>query len=101
VLLGQLRAAMEKALRRFTENEATQKQLDLWVKNKIATLVEQHHGEIGAMVARNLERLDDDELVRQIEEKVGDDLQYIRLNGAIVGGLVGACIFLFKYYLLP
>ncbi|MFA6232824.1 MAG: DUF445 domain-containing protein [Bacteroidota bacterium] len=101
LLLQQLRAAMEKALKRFTENESSQQQLDLWVKDKIATLVEQHHGEIGAMVARNLDRLDDKELVRQIEEKVGDDLQYIRLNGAIVGGLVGVCIFLLKYYVFP
>ncbi|MFZ1731348.1 MAG: DUF445 domain-containing protein [Bacteroidota bacterium] len=101
VLLQQLRAAMEKALQRFENNEASQQQLDHWVKEKIATLVEQHHGEIGAMVARNLDRLDDDELVRQIEEKVGDDLQYIRLNGAIVGGLVGTLIFLLKYYVFP
>jgi uncharacterized membrane-anchored protein YjiN (DUF445 family) len=28
-------------------------------------------------------------LVEQIEEKVGSDLQYIRLNGAVVGGIVG------------
>jgi uncharacterized membrane-anchored protein YjiN (DUF445 family) len=48
------------------------------------------------MVQRNLEKLDDEQLVRQIEEKAGDDLQFIRVNGAIVGGLVGAAIYLLK-----
>ncbi|MBE0644442.1 MAG: DUF445 domain-containing protein [Bacteroidetes bacterium] len=101
VIMQQLRAAMEKALQGFATNEESQRQLDHWVKEKIATIVEQHHGEIGDMVKHNLEKLDDEELVRQIEEKVGDDLQFIRLNGAIVGGLVGTGIFLLKYFVFP
>lgn len=40
----------------------------------------------------SLDKLSNLDLVAQIEDKVGDDLQYIRLNGAIVGGLVGAII---------
>jgi len=42
------------------------------------------------MVRGSLGKLRDIELVDQIEAKVGPDLQYIRLNGAIVGALVGA-----------
>jgi len=30
--------------------------------------------------------------VAQIEERVGADLQFIRLNGAVVGGLVGVVL---------
>ncbi len=100
IIMHQLQGAIEKALRRFAENENAQQQLDRWLKEKIATIVEVHHGEIGDMVKSNLEKLDDTQLVRQIEEKVGDDLQFIRLNGAIVGGLVGMTIFLFKYFIL-
>ncbi|MDX9760351.1 MAG: DUF445 domain-containing protein [Bacteroidota bacterium] len=100
VLLQQLRGAMEKALARFAADAEAQRGLDQWSKEKIASLVDRYHGEIGAMVSRNLDRLDDDQLVRQIEEKAGDDLQFIRVNGAIVGGLVGAGIFLVKHFLL-
>ena len=100
MLLLQLRGAMENALARFAEDEEAQRNLDRWSKEKIASLVDRYHGEIGAMVSRNLDRLDDDQLVRQIEEKAGADLQYIRVNGAIVGGLVGAAIFLLKYFFL-
>jgi uncharacterized membrane-anchored protein YjiN (DUF445 family) len=101
VLLQQLRGAMEKALMRFATDEDAQHRLDQWIKEKIATLVDRYHGEIGAMVSRNLDKLDDDQLVRQIEEKAGGDLQYIRVNGAIVGGLVGAAMFLLKQFIFP
>ncbi|MBR9977838.1 MAG: DUF445 domain-containing protein [Bacteroidetes bacterium] len=101
LVMQQLRTSLERGLQKFMENKAAQESLDHWLKEKIAALVEQHHGEIGAMVQRNLEKLDDKQMVRQIEEKVGGDLQYIRVNGAIVGGLVGACIFLLKYYVFP
>lgn len=100
VLVLQLRIALESSLRRFARDAEQQQRLDRWIKEKVATLVERHHGEIGNLVQYNLEKLDDKQLVRQVEEKVGDDLQYIRLNGAIVGGLVGAGIYLAKYFFL-
>lgn len=43
-----------------------------------------------------LVKLSDDDLVAQIEEKVGADLQYIRLNEAVVGSMVGMDLALIK-----
>jgi len=43
-------------------------------------------------VRENLEALETDTLVRQIEDRVGADLQFIRLNGAVVGGLIGVLL---------
>jgi len=40
----------------------------------------------GEMMQSSLDKLSSLDLVAQIEDKVGDDPQYIRLNGAIVGG---------------
>jgi uncharacterized membrane-anchored protein YjiN (DUF445 family) len=59
-------------------------------------LMEKRHEMIGQMVRGSLEKLSDLDLVGQIEEKVGQDLQYIRLNGAIVGGLAGAVLAIMK-----
>jgi uncharacterized membrane-anchored protein YjiN (DUF445 family) len=72
---------LDQALETFVQNNAAQQSLDVWIKERIAWAVDQYHGQIGAMVQRNLDRLDNDTLVRQIEEKVGPDLQFIRLNG--------------------
>jgi uncharacterized membrane-anchored protein YjiN (DUF445 family) len=66
--------------------------LDAWVRTVVTDLVASHHGEIGRMVASSIERLSDEDLVREVETKVGDDLQMIRVNGAVVGGLVGAAL---------
>ena len=40
-------------------------------------------------VREHLDALDTATLIAQIEARVGTDLQFIRLNGALVGGLVG------------
>jgi uncharacterized membrane-anchored protein YjiN (DUF445 family) len=40
-------------------------------------------------LATLLKSTDEREFVRRIEDAVGNDLQYIRLNGAVVGGCVG------------
>jgi uncharacterized membrane-anchored protein YjiN (DUF445 family) len=65
---------------------------DRWVRDTANDLVERHHAEIGRTVRENLDALDDDTLVAQIEGKVGNDLQFIRLNGALVGGLIGVVL---------
>jgi uncharacterized membrane-anchored protein YjiN (DUF445 family) len=57
---------------------------------------EKFHSEIGNMVRSSMMKLNNKELVEQIEEKVGSDLQYIRLNGAVVGGIVGIIIAVLK-----
>jgi len=62
---------------------------DKWVRETAIDLIEKRHGAIGEMVRGSLAKLDDATLIYQIEGKVGDDLQYIRLNGAVVGGMVG------------
>jgi uncharacterized membrane-anchored protein YjiN (DUF445 family) len=65
---------------------------DRWVRSTTVDLVRQHHHQIGVTVRENLESLTDDQLVEQIESRVGADLQFIRLNGAVVGGLVGVLL---------
>ena len=52
-------------------------------------LLQRHHHQIGVTVRENLEALETNALVAQIEDRVGADLQFIRLNGAVVGGLIG------------
>jgi uncharacterized membrane-anchored protein YjiN (DUF445 family) len=62
---------------------------DRWVRATAQELLRRHHHQIGLTVRENLDRLDTADLVARIEERVGPDLQFIRLNGAVVGGLVG------------
>ena len=52
-------------------------------------MIEQNHDRIGTFVKENIDRLDNDQLVELIEDKVGQDLQWIRVNGALCGFLIG------------
>ena len=47
-------------------------------------------------IAQVVERWDSATLVNRLELQVGRDLQYIRINGTLVGGLVGLIIFTVK-----
>ncbi len=90
---------LNKIVTDLEHDKATQDQINTWIKTTISDLLVQFHGEIGNMVRNSMMKLNNEELVAQIEEKVGGDLQYIRLNGAVVGGLVGIVIALLKMLL--
>ncbi len=58
--------------------------------------------EIGAYVTQVVNNWDTATLVDRIELQVGKDLQYIRINGTLVGGLIGLLIFVMsKWIALP
>lgn len=92
VLMGFVKTKAEQLIKELRSDAATLLEIDHWMKETIAGLINKYHHEVGTMVRESLLKLDDEELVLQIKDKVGDDLQYIRLNGAVVGGLVGVFI---------
>jgi uncharacterized membrane-anchored protein YjiN (DUF445 family) len=73
----------------WLDDRAHRDMFDQWIRTQSAELLHRHHHQIGRTVREYLEQLDDAELVERIEARVGADLQYIRLNGAVIGGLVG------------
>ena len=54
--------------------------------------VDRYGAELTAVITHTIERWDGKEAARRIELHVGRDLQFIRINGTIVGGLVGVLI---------
>ncbi|MFC3749389.1 DUF445 domain-containing protein [Paenibacillus sp. GCM10012306] len=59
------------------------------VRDSLIAFVEANHYRIGLLVKENLDSMDDASLVNMLEEKVGKDLQWIRVNGALCGFVVG------------
>jgi uncharacterized membrane-anchored protein YjiN (DUF445 family) len=70
---------------------------DRWIRATADDLLRRHHHQIGVTVRENLEALETGALVARIEDRVGADLQFIRLNGAVVGGLVGLVLALLRW----
>ncbi|AGX44356.1 DUF445 domain-containing protein [Clostridium saccharobutylicum] len=63
--------------------------LELYVQGQVSDCINNNHQKIGKLVKENVEKLDNEMLIDLIEDKVGDDLQWIRVNGAICGFLIG------------
>lgn len=84
----------DDALQSTANDARLQAHLDRTVGDLLVNLVEQNPDLIGATVRHALapERLSDETLIAQIEDKVGDDLEWIRVNGAVVGGLVAGVL---------
>ena len=87
---------LDRIIEEINVNKDSQLKINNWIKDNLSEMIDKHHYKIGEHVIDSMNKLDDKELVEQIEEKVGDDLQFIRLNGAIVGGLAGILIGLLK-----
>ncbi|MHC0037742.1 DUF445 domain-containing protein [Pseudoneobacillus sp. C159] len=66
-----------------------EEELDLWIKKQITTLVENNHELIGNLVQENLDKLDNKTLIDMMENNIGKDLQWIRVNGAVCGFIIG------------
>ena len=63
--------------------------LDDAIVNGALHVIERHQDEVGALIANTVSNWDPDATSRRIELAIGRDLQFIRINGTIVGGLVG------------
>jgi uncharacterized membrane-anchored protein YjiN (DUF445 family) len=75
------------------DDEALLEKIDGWVIGAVLRVVEQHRHEVGHLIAQTVSSWDPQETSRRIELLVGRDLQFIRINGTLVGGLVGLLIY--------
>ena len=67
--------------------------VDDWIVRAVKHLVAQYGTEITAIITETIERWDAEEASRRIELHVGRDLQFIRINGTVVGALAGLVIY--------
>ena len=67
--------------------------VDNWITRAAQHLVSQYGAEITTIITDTIERWDAEEASRRIELHVGRDLQFIRINGTVVGALAGLAIF--------
>ena len=66
--------------------------LDEQILHAIPPLVEEHRAKIGAFIEDQINGWQEKKLVAELESHIGSDLQYIRINGTLVGGLAGLAI---------
>ena len=87
-----MRTELERFARRLVDEPARRERLDGLAADAVVFAVERYGSELTQVITHTIERWDGREAAERIELHVGRDLQFIRINGTIVGGLVGVLI---------
>ncbi|MGH3780954.1 MAG: DUF445 domain-containing protein, partial [Pseudonocardiaceae bacterium] len=66
--------------------------VDTWLQGVASYVVANYRGEITTLITDTVQRWDAEETSRKVELQVGRDLQFIRINGTVVGALAGLAI---------
>ena len=90
----EVRAWLENRINAFISDTVERKQFNTWTLQWFDSLLSAHHAKLPEMMERQLARLSDDEVVELVETRVEDDLQMIRINGAVIGSLTGMVLYL-------
>jgi len=62
-------------------------------------LIDEYRPRLGGFIAARVAEWKDEEIVDKLEQNIGRDLQFIRVNGTLVGGCVGLLIYLARQWL--
>jgi uncharacterized membrane-anchored protein YjiN (DUF445 family) len=93
---GALRTRVQSELEKFAQRVVSEQELrdrlDGYVADLAAFAVNRYGTELTAVIGHTINRWDGKETASRVELFVGRDLQFIRINGTIVGGLVGLVI---------
>lgn len=74
-------------------NEALRDSLNEHLEKTVESLAPELRTGLAGHIASTVRAWNDEDLVREIEVSVGRDLQFIRLNGTFVGGLIGLALY--------
>ena len=85
-------ANLQRLGQRLVDEPELQRKVDDWVQRALGYLVDHYRSEVSELIASTVERWDGESTARRMELQVGRDLQFIRINGTLVGGLAGLVI---------
>ncbi|MGH8869671.1 MAG: DUF445 domain-containing protein [Actinomycetes bacterium] len=77
---------------RVVEDPSLRRKVDGWIEDGVTHVVTRYRDELTTVITETVNRWDAEETSRKIELHVGRDLQFIRINGTVVGALAGLAI---------
>jgi uncharacterized membrane-anchored protein YjiN (DUF445 family) len=90
------RAALADGIERFgkamLEDHDVLDALNRRLRAVLAEVSGRHGRDVGSLISETIRSWDTRTVVEKLEQNVGPDLQYIRINGTIIGGLIGLAI---------
>ena len=74
------------------QDEDLQDWINSWLSDAIIAVVENNSSQISTLISDTVRSWDGEDTSKRVELAIGQDLQFIRINGTLVGGLVGLVI---------
>ena len=94
---SELRRRIDRSLvnlgNRLVAEPELQAKVDDWVRRAAGYVVDHYRGEVSEIISSTVAKWDGKATAERLELQVGRDLQFIRINGTIVGGLAGLLIY--------
>lgn len=83
----------------LAEDEAMLDRLDEWFSDALVEIINTHRDEVSKLISDTVAAWDARETSHRIELQIGPDLQFIRINGTLVGGVIGLILYAVAHYL--
>jgi uncharacterized membrane-anchored protein YjiN (DUF445 family) len=90
---------IDKTLKKLKEDETLKEQLNREIREFLINFIETRKHLIVDLIRKRLESIDDDEFVEAVKKASWDELQWIRLNGALLGFIIGFLVGVIDWFL--
>lgn len=92
-----IRRQINESLRSLSESllhdESIRNRINLWLQGILLSVIISRKSEISSVISDTVKKWDADTMSDRVELYIGRDLQFIRINGTLVGGMVGLTIY--------
>jgi uncharacterized membrane-anchored protein YjiN (DUF445 family) len=92
VIRDQIGAWMDGLVDELDRDQPMQAWINQWMTSAMLVLIDRNRGQIASLISDTVRSWDGRETSHRVELAIGRDLQFIRINGTLVGGLVGLVI---------
>ncbi|WP_353161728.1 DUF445 domain-containing protein [Myroides odoratus] len=94
-----MKQTIQSIAQNITQDFDLQQRLNHWTQVTLYRLALRNTQEVSTLIRNTVDQWDGRELSDKLELEVGKDLQFIRINGTLVGGLVGLLIYCLTQFL--
>jgi uncharacterized membrane-anchored protein YjiN (DUF445 family) len=96
---SQIETAFTTLGRGLEENPTVREKMNFWICSSLLRLSSEYADTISSIISDTVRKWDAERTSRTVELYIGKDLQWIRINGTLVGGLVGLLIYIVSRFL--
>lgn len=88
---------VDNQIQRLRSDDKLQEKCEQFMKEIVMHVISEKHIVLETKIREKLDGLSNDDLKNLVENRVGDDLQMIRINGSVVGAIAGMMLYVLTF----